>query len=313
MSLRVSPLDAAQQAIEHTRRALFPFRLERWLLLGLLAFLDQCGRGGAGIPNLPAGAFRDSPGGGGERASTAAAWIGSHVGLVMAIAAAALLLIVALSALVLWVNSRGIFMYIEAVAAAPAELGLRWREHAERAQSLFAWRFGLAMATLVAVILLVGAGAGAIFLHAREHLSSVAMVILIVGLLLLLVMLIVAVSMVSVLLRDFVAPLQWRLGLPCGAATRQAIALLRPELGALVLYLLLKIAFAVILGIATLIAGCLTCCCAFLPVLCQAVLQPLLFFERAWSLFLLRQLGVDAIQPGASFPDSHGGNRGVLA
>lgn len=231
-----------------------------------------------------------------------AAWLGSHIGLVMAIAAAAMLFVVALSALVLWVNSRGIFMYLEAVAATPAELGLRWSEHAERAQSLFAWRFGLAMAIFMSVILIVGAGGGALFLHTRHGLSGVATAILVGGLVLLLFAVIVAVSIVSVLLRDFVAPLQFRFGLPCGQAARQAMALLRPQLGALALYLLLKIAFVVVLGVAALLAGCLTCCCAFLPVVCQVVLQPLYFFERAWSLFLLRQLGVDVFAPAIPGP-----------
>jgi hypothetical protein len=40
----VSVTDAARDAIEHTRRNLFPIRVERWLVLGFLAFLDQCGR-----------------------------------------------------------------------------------------------------------------------------------------------------------------------------------------------------------------------------------------------------------------------------
>ena len=231
MSQRVSPLDAAQQAIEHTRRALFPFRLERWLLLGLVAFLDQCGQGGAGIPNLPGGGFPDSSGREGSGAAEALAWLGGHIGLVMGIAALVMLLVVAVSALILWINSRGIFMYLEAVAAAPAELGLRWAAHAERAQSLFAWRFGLAMATFMAIIVIVGAGGGAIFLHSRDSLSGVATAILVGGLLLALFAVIVAVSVASVLLRDFVAPLQFRFGLPCGEATRRALALLRPQLG----------------------------------------------------------------------------------
>ena len=49
-----SPLDAATAAYEHTRRHLFPFKFERWLALGLVAFLEQCGRGGMGFggPNL---------------------------------------------------------------------------------------------------------------------------------------------------------------------------------------------------------------------------------------------------------------------
>ena len=51
LSVTVSPVDAARAAYHHTRSQLFPIRLEKWLVLGLLAFLDQCGRafrGGGG-------------------------------------------------------------------------------------------------------------------------------------------------------------------------------------------------------------------------------------------------------------------------
>ena len=60
---QVSVTDAAREAIEHTRRNLFPIRIEKWLILGLLTFLDQCGRslngsgpgggGGGDGPNWP--------------------------------------------------------------------------------------------------------------------------------------------------------------------------------------------------------------------------------------------------------------------
>jgi len=39
----------------------------------------------------------------------------------------------------------------------------------------------------------------------------------------------------------------------------------------------------------------LTCCCILLPVVTQTALQPLFFFERAWSLYLLRQMGYDLV------------------
>jgi hypothetical protein len=59
LARRVSPLDAVGEAIDHAKRNLFPFRFDRWLALGFVAFLDQCGRGGAGTFRVP------SPGGGG--------------------------------------------------------------------------------------------------------------------------------------------------------------------------------------------------------------------------------------------------------
>ena len=60
-----------------------------------------------------------------------------------------------------------------------------------------------------------------------------------------------------------------------------------------------KIVFGIASGILVLVAACLTCCCVLLPIVTQTALQPLFFFERAWSLFLLRQLGHDLIGPAA--------------
>jgi hypothetical protein len=294
MAAAVSPMDAAQRAIEHTRRSLFPFRFERWLLLGFVAFLDQCGRSGGSLPSNFPGGGGSSGGGHGTppEISEAIAWASSHVAMIVGVAAGALLVLVLFTALVLWINCRGIFMYIEAVARAPRELGVRFSAHAEAAQSLFAWRFTLAMATLVTVLVLLGAGAFCAMLFMRGRLQGVALFAVAAVLVLTLVAVAVVASLVSVFLRDFVAPLQWRRGLVCGAAVREAASLLSPHKGAVAVYLLLKIAFVMVAGIAALVAGCLTCCCAFLPVLAQTALQPLFFFERSWSLFLLEQLGV---------------------
>jgi hypothetical protein len=58
-------------------------------------------------------------------------------------------------------------------------------------------------------------------------------------------------------------------------------------------YLLLKIVFAILTAFTAILAGCLTCCIGFLPVISHTILQPLLYFERSWSLFILRQAGYD--------------------
>ena len=66
-----------------------------------------------------------------------------------------LTLILALTALVLWINSRGIFIYLDNVATGRSDVARPWREHADLAGSLFAWRFGLVAATLVSLLTLV--------------------------------------------------------------------------------------------------------------------------------------------------------------
>jgi hypothetical protein len=57
-----------------------------------------------------------------------------------------------------------------------------------------------------------------------------------------------------------------------------------------------------VVGLAALVVGCCTCCCGFLPVVAQTVLQPAYYFERAWPLFLLRRLGYDVLPPAPPLP-----------
>ncbi len=302
-----SPIDAAKQAFEHTRAQLFPFRFERWIALGFVAFLDQCGRGGLRLPSVP------SSGGNGDGNDLGAwsrdlDWAAGHVGLVVLLAAGALALIVGFAALVLWLNSRGIFMYLDNVASGRADISRPWREHAERANSLFAWRFGIAMGTLAGILVLcVGLVGGVVLVtemvDAEGGWEPVAVggviVAALVGLPVLLLLVLVLV-LVSLALRDFVAPLQWRAGVPCGEAIRLFWDLLRAQPVAFVLYVLLKAGFAIGLATVILLAACFTCCCALIPVVTQTLLQPLFYFERAWSIFLLRELGWDlAAEPSS--------------
>lgn len=299
-----APLDAMQEAIEHTRRHLFPFRFERWLALGLVAFLDQCGRGGASF-NLPApGGWGEGDGAGAE-VQSALAWLAAHVVLVSVLAALVLAIVVAVTAVVLWINSRGVFMYVDDVATGRADVARPWREHAPLASSYFAWSFGLAAATLTVVLVLALAIGGVALLMVRGRPAAiVAGVAAIAGLALLLLTVMFVVVLASVALRDFVAPLQITSGRSCGEAIRVFRGLLRAHPGVFVVYVLLKIAVSLALGMVALVVGCCTCCLGFLPVVAQTALQPAYYFERAWPLYVLRRLGHDALVPPAPLPAS---------
>jgi hypothetical protein len=100
-------------------------------------------------------------------------------------------------------------------------------------------------------------------------------------------------ALASLALRDFVAPLQLATGLRCGQAARVLESLVTQHPGAFVIYLLLKLVFSVGFGVLIFVGGCLTCCIGFLPVVMQVLFQPLFYFERSWSLFVLRQMGYD--------------------
>src|SRR5262245_56775794 len=96
----VSPVDAARTAFEHTRRQLFPIRPGRWIVLGVLAFLDQCGRtlsGGGGSAAGGDGRQPRAPEEWGpqleqarETLQRAAEWLSAHAALVVLAALAGL-------------------------------------------------------------------------------------------------------------------------------------------------------------------------------------------------------------------------------
>lgn len=299
-----SPIDAAREAFDYTRRQLFPLRPEKWLLLGLFSFLDQCGRSfrGGGV---------GSPGGSGvemgdsvpslqpllEWVRSAALWLSDHAAMVTLGVLGGVLVFAVIAGAVLWINSRGVFLYLDAVIGARPAFSRPWRQHAPAATSYFVWSFGLSMAGLglvlfAAALVLTGAVA---FATGRLHGGGGTLVMLAIApILVLLLLALPLLALAALCLRDFVAPLQLATGQPCGAAVRLLEALVTANPGVFLLYLLLKLLVTVASGMLILVIGCFTCCIGFLPVVMQVLFQPLFFFDRAFPVFLLRQLGYDA-------------------
>jgi hypothetical protein len=202
-------------------------------------------------------------------------------------------------ALVLWINSRATFVYIENVATGGTDIARPWRAHADRARSYFAWRFGLALGLMVAVLCLIGLVVASVFtLSDKGYQLAIALVLLVPWV----VLLIVAAALLSVALRDFAAPIQMAAGLSCGDALRRVGQLVRAHPLAFFLYVVLKVVFGIVQGFLLLAAACMTCCCILIPVVTQTFLQPLFYFERAWPLYLLRQMGYDLVTVAAGDP-----------
>ncbi len=297
---QLSAISAASEAMDLAGKRLFPFRFERWLALGFVAFLDQCGRdsgggggGGTGF-RMPGGNL--PTGGGFDRGELANAtdWISEHAVIILAVGAIALVLLLAFAALVLWIHSRGVFMYADNVASGRFDVARPWREHARRAWSFFGWSYGVFLAALAGMLALLASIVWMGFWVAHGGAVGGAIALLVLAILLFVAYAIV-LNLFLLVLRDFAAPLQMYLDVSCGRAVGQAWGLVRRHLGTFLVYLLLKIVFTIGAAIVTLVAGCFTCCLGFLPVVRHTLLQPVYYFERAWSLCLLRQAGYDLI------------------
>ena len=288
-----SPLAAIEDAVQNTVDRLFrPFRPERWLVLGFAAFLDQCGRsfsGGCQFPSGPSGSGEGS-GEGAEAVSAAAGWLGENALLAALIAAGVLALVLALGTLVLWVTSRGRFMYIDNVATGRDDVVRPWREHAGRAGSYFVWVLGIGLGSFVSIVALLVPVVWAVVVLSHDGPRTLPIVALAVaGFLLLAVTL--GVSLFLVAMRDFVAPLQWYADLPCGGAITLFGRLVREHPAAFALYFAVKLGFTLLAAVVAALACCLTCCLAALPFIQHVVLQPVFYFDRRWSLEVLHQLG----------------------
>jgi hypothetical protein len=310
----VSPTDAVRDAIEHTRRQLFPISPGKWLILGVLSFLDQCGRtfpggAGGGRGRAPLPGRHGGPGGFEEIQALwlrATEWLPAHAAAVSVSVLAAIAVLALLLAVVLWINSRGVFMYLDAVATGRAQVSRPWREHAGAASSYFGWSLGLTFAGffvfLFALGLVVTLATG--FVTRRlEGPGAWLAAAAVTPVLLLLLLALPLLALARVGLRDFVAPLQIVTHLPCSEAARVLEGLVVAHPGAFVLYLLLKVALVIVTGVVVVVGGCLTCCVGFLPLVMNVLFQPLFFFERSFSLMLLRRMGYDLARslgnPGA--------------
>jgi hypothetical protein len=304
--ITVSPVEAARSAWQYTRSQLFPIRLEKWLVLGLLAFLDQCGRafrGGGGSSGrgdghgpAGAGAWPSDFGDVAAWLQRASEWLAAHATLIALGAVLGLLAFGLVAAVVLWVNARGVFMYADAVATGRAELVRPWRQHAAAASSYFGWSLGITFAAVFTLLFACGLVIATVFAFVGGRLQGTGGWLVLAAMLPVLALLALALPLLALAglaLRDFVAPLQLATGLPCGAAARLLETLVVAQPGAFVLYLLLKLLVVVATGLVVVIGGCLTCCLGFLPVVMQTAFQPLFHFERGLSLMLLRQMGYD--------------------
>jgi hypothetical protein len=304
----ISVVDAAREAAQHTRRNLFPVNPAKWIILGFLALLDQCGRsltgggpqGRRGVNVNPW--YEPHPFDHGDlhrladAARAASAWVSDHAALLALGVVVLVVGVAALLAVVLWINARGTFMYLDDVASGRSDVARPWREHASAAWSYFGWRFTLSFGSFIVFLLAIGVALICVqgFLTGRFAGSGGGLALLaLVPMGVVLLLSIPLLALAHVALRDFVAPLQMMTGGTCGASARLLETLVTEHPGAFIVYLLLKFLFVVVTAVVVAVGGCLTCCVGWLPFVRQTVFQPIYYFERSWSVLLLKQMGHD--------------------
>ena len=194
--------------------------------------------------------------------------------------------------LILWVRSRGKFMFIDGVVHNRGAVVAPWKAFRLHGNSLFLFSLALTFGMWLIALLIVAFGVMLAWPDIQSsEFGSASVSAIVIGLLLLFGAAIVY-GIIAVLLEDFVVPTMYLHNVPVMPAWRIVRAeVLAGNLGTIILYFLMKIVLAIAIGVVGLIATCLTCCLAVIPYLGTVILLPLYVFKRCYPVCFLEQLG----------------------
>jgi hypothetical protein len=313
----ISVAEPVAPALERVKQMLFkPFDLAKWITIGFCAWLAQLGESGGGGGNFNTGNHFGNHNNGQPAEQlrhfyhAARDYVIPNLGWIIPVAILLVLLVVTLWLLILWLSSRGKFMFLHCVALDKAEVAEPWTKYADVANSLFRFRIVVGLAGMVLMLPLVVFMLLAILRMVMQGEADMAGVMTAVGLGLAMLLVALVCAIVHKFLVDFVVPIQYLCGENCLAAWRGFFALLAEHPGQFVLYLLFQIVLGMAIGILVLGVILLTCCCAgcllLLPFIGTVLLLPVLVFKRAYSLYFLAQFGYDVFSipagPATSSP-----------
>ena len=311
---QVSIIDAFSAAFERMKVMLFqPFSLEKWLTVGFTAWLAGAGGGGGG--NFGSGF--NFPGGGdfspddwddaedvGDAVESLDApsiieaivdWIAAHPGWTFLIGGGCLLL-VAFILLIVWLQSRGKFMFLDNVIHDRAEVVAPWKRFRRLGNSLFLFQLALGVVVTLGFVLIGGLVALTLVGSERPFETPLGCVAIAIGALLSIVLMLV-VSFVYYFLNGFVVPLMHRYDLKTMEAWNRFGPLLRSHFWSLVLSGLFLAVVAMGVGIGLFLVGILTCCIGLillaLPYVGTVLILPVVTTYRLYTVNLL-----DQIDPG---------------
>ena len=235
------------QAMDRVKKVLFqPFDLARWFAIGFCAWLAYLGEGGGLTSGFNWGGHnahgRHSIRHGFEQARD---YVLHNIAWIAPLAIALILVSLAIWLVVMWLSSRGRFMFLHCVALNAAEVQVPWVRFAPEADSLFLFRLVISLISLGVMLPLVGGLLLVVMRMVFREAVSPGGLLLAVALVLVMIAVGIVFWIIGRLTRDFVVPLQFLRRSRCLDAWRELGGLLRGNLGNLVLYFLFRIVLAI--------------------------------------------------------------------
>ncbi|HEX8281231.1 MAG TPA: hypothetical protein VF551_07630 [Chthoniobacterales bacterium] len=279
-------------AMDLTKLILFqPFDFTKWLVIGFAAFLAHLTGGGRRGFNF------NQPFGNGDwkwnfRSTTHDALESTGDGglpfWVIPLILVIVVVVAAVVALLLWVSSRGRFIFADCVVRNRARIVELWSEFRKEGNSYFVFSVVVSLAMLVLVALAGMPLWIPVVLHG-EFPRGAALVFGIgfAGLIAL-----AAILAVNILM-NFMIPIMYRRR--CGAieAAKAAVDAIASAPGPVILYVLFSLVLWVAFGLVSCLAMCVTCCITALPYVGTVIFLPVYVFFMSYLLLFVRQFGPD--------------------
>lgn len=311
-----SPIDAISTAIERTRVVLFdPVDPSKYVAIALCAWLFRLGTGGASSIRVPDFGNSSSSGGGSGSPPFDPAQLEEMLAPLLALGAvliAVVLLAVvigaAIGAALIFLQSRGAFMLIDSLVKNRAEVVEPWNEYASEANSLFLFRLVTSFGSgALAFVIAIAAGAGVWFSMVGGSFDGVELAIIALGSIALLGVTLVA-SVVDGCSTEFVAPMMYVRRCTAVEAFGDLGGLASADPSGFAMYIVLRVASAILLGLLMAMVSCLLCCVSWLPFVSTLMFLPLIVWVRLFGMHFVAQLADDlralgpTPAPGADSP-----------
>lgn len=296
------------------KRTLFqPFDLGRWMVLGFTAWLAQLGdssNGGSGgqdginfTKNIRGEDFQDST-------EQAWHWLADFAtnSLGMLLVSLIVVGVLVFAVLALWISSRGRFMFLDNLIHNRTEVSQPWHEFQKQADSLFMWQIGYFFVAVVILGVISGGFVALLVPALAFDLPAIMGLPLAIGLGTALFMVVVTLSYIDYFLNFFIVPIMHKHRVNTTAAWKIFLPVLKAHPGPFAGFGLLFLGISIVMGIAFMIGGALTCCVGLLlmalPYIGAVVTLPISVLARFMSLEFLAQFGDDftLLDP---LPESH--------
>jgi hypothetical protein len=293
---QISVISPISPALDRVKLLLFqPFDFGKWMIIGFCAWVATLGKGGAHV-NIPM-KYKDDFSSAAPQFEHFKESIINNLPLIIPIACIIAAAMIIMWVVLLWLSSRGQFMFLDCIAHNKAEVKKPWEKYRTQANSLFLFRLVLQLAGPIVLLLVIALPFALIWAVTRcIDFKAVPIAILITGAFIFGIFIIVLVLAIKFTI-DFAVPIMYCTAQGSLAAWGRLWALITAKPGNFILYILFQIVIQMAISTLLIALACVTCCIAgcimAIPYIGTVFILPVLVFTRSYSLYYISQYGPD--------------------